>query len=88
MILKEIKDFNKNYDWIVDPHTATAVSEKVSFGSNLQVVGIATASPEKFSNVISSVISSFSVKNSENTEDYIVCRSDSSTVENTIKEYF
>ena len=88
MILKEIKDFNKNYDWIVDPHTATAVSEKVTFASNLPVVGIATASPEKFSNVISSVISSFSVKNSENTEDYIVCRSDSSTVENTIKEYF
>ena len=88
MILKEIKDFNKNYDWIVDPHTATAVSEKVTFSSNLPVVGVATASPEKFSNVISSVISSFSVKNSENTEDYIVCRSDSSTVENTIKEYF
>ena len=88
MILREIKDFNKNYDWIVDPHTATAVSEKVTFGSNLPVVGVATASPEKFSNVISSVISSFSVKNSENTEDYIVCRSDSSTVENTIKEYF
>ena len=88
MILKEIKDFNKNYDWIVDPHTATAVSEKVTFVSNLPVVGVATASPEKFSNVISSVISSFSVKNSENTEDYIVCRSDSSTVENTINEYF
>jgi threonine synthase len=63
MILKEIKEFNDNYDWIIDPHTATVVSESVSFSSNLPVVGVATASPEKFSNVISTAISSFSVNN-------------------------
>ena len=88
MILKEIKEFHEDYEWIVDPHTATAVSESVSFTSNLPVVGIATASPEKFSNVISSVIPSFSVENTENIEKYIVSESDSSVVENTIKEYF
>ena len=27
MILKEIKEFYEDYEWIVDPHTATAVSE-------------------------------------------------------------
>ena len=88
MILKEIKEFYEDYEWIVDPHTATAVSESVSFTSNLPVVGIATASPEKFSNVISSVIPSFSVENTDNIEKYIVSESDSSVVENTIKEYF
>jgi len=88
MILKEIKEFYEDYEWIVDPHTATAVSESVSFTSNLPVVGIATASPEKFSNVISSIIPSFSVENTENIEKYIVSESDSSVVENTIKEYF
>ena len=88
MILNEIKEFYEDYEWIVDPHTATAVSENVSFTSNLPVVGIATASPEKFSNVISSVIPSFSVENTENIEKYIVSESDSSVVENTIKEYF
>jgi len=88
MILKEIKEFYEDYEWIVDPHTATAVSESVSFSSNLPVVGIATASPEKFSNVISSVIPSFSLENTENIEKYIVSKSDSSVVENTIKEYF
>ena len=88
MILKEIKEFHEDYEWIVVPHTATAVSESVSFTSNLPVVGIATASPEKFSNVISSVIPSFSVENTENIEKYIVSESDSSVVENTIKEYF
>ena len=75
MILKEIKKFYENYEWIVD-------------SSNLPVVGIATASPEKFSNVISSVISSFSIKNMENIEKYIVSEPDSLVVENTIKEYF
>ena len=88
MILKEIKEFHKNYDWIVDPHTATAVSECVSFSSNLPVVGIATASPEKFSNVISSVIPSFSIENTEKDEEYVVSKPDSSVIENTIKEYF
>ena len=88
MILKEIKEFYEDYEWIVDPHTATAVSESVSFTSNLPVVGIATASPEKFSNVISSVIPSFSVENTENIEKYIMSESDTSVVENTIKEYF
>jgi len=88
MILKEIKEFYEDYEWIIDPHTATAVSESVSFTSNLPVVGIATASPEKFSNVISSVIPSFFVENPVNIEKYIVSKSDSSVVENTIKEYF
>ena len=88
MILKEIKEFHENYEWIVDPHTATAVSESISFSSNLPVVGIATASPEKFSNVISSVIPSFSVENFEKEEEYVVSKTDSSVIENTIKEYF
>ena len=88
MILKEIKEFHENYEWIVDPHTATAVSESVSFSSNLPVVGIATASPEKFSNVISSVIPSFSIENTEKDEEYVVSKPDSSVIENTIKEYF
>jgi threonine synthase len=88
MIFKEIKEFNDNYDWIIDPHTATVVSESVSFSSNLPVIGVATASPEKFSDVISTAISSFSVNNSKNEEKYIVSESDTVVVENMIKEYF
>jgi threonine synthase len=88
MILKEIKEFNDNYDWIIDPHTATVVSESVSFSSNLPVIGVATASPEKFSDVISTAISSFTVNNPKNKEKYIVSESDTVEVENMIKEYF
>ena len=62
MILKEIELFYKNFGWIIDPHTATALSSSVSFSSNLPVVGVATASPEKFSDVISEIIHEFTVK--------------------------
>ncbi len=53
MILNEIELFYKSYGWVIDPHTATALSSSASFSSDLPVVGVATASPEKFSNVIS-----------------------------------
>ena len=87
MILKEIELFYKNFGWIIDPHTATALSSSVSFSSNLPVVGIATASPEKFSDVISKIIDEFTVENEKNEEKFLVQKANSSLVENTIKEH-
>ena len=86
MILKEIELFYKNFGWIIDPHTATALSSSASFSSDLPVVGVATASPEKFSNVISKIIDEFSVENKKNEEKFLVQKANSSLVENTIKE--
>ena len=87
MILKEIELFYKNFGWIIDPHTATALSSSVSFSSNLPVVGIATASPEKFSDVISKIIDEFSVENKKNEEKFLIQKANSSLVENTIKDH-
>ena len=87
MILKEIELFYKNYGWIIDPHTATALSSSASFSSSLPVVGIATASPEKFSNVISKIIDEFTIENKKNEEKFLVEKANSSLVENTIKEH-
>ena len=87
MILKEIELFYKSFGWIIDPHTATALSSSVSFSSNLPVVGIATASPEKFSNVISKIIDEFTIENKKNEEKFLVEKANSSLVENTIKEH-
>ena len=87
MILKEIELFYKNYGWIIDPHTATALSSSASFSSNLPVVGIATASPEKFSNVISKIIDEFTIENKKNEEKFLVEKANSSLVENTIKDH-
>ena len=87
MILKEIELFYKNFGWIIDPHTATALSSSVSFSSNLPVVGIATASPEKFSDVISKIIHKFTVENKKKKEKFLIQKANSSLVENTIKEH-
>ena len=86
MILKEIELFYKNFGWIIDPHTATALSSSVSFSSNLPVVGIATASPEKFSDVISKIIHKFTVENKKKKEKFLIQKANSSLVENTIKD--
>jgi len=87
MILKEIELFYKNFGWIIDPHTATALSSSVSFSSNLPVVGVATASPEKFSDVISKTIDEFTVENKKNEEKFLIQKANSSLVENTIKDH-
>ena len=87
MILKEIELFYKNFGWIIDPHTATALSSSVSFSSNLPVVGVATASPEKFSDVISKIIDEFTVENKKNEEKFLIQKANSSLVENTIKDH-
>ena len=86
MILNEIELFYKSYGWVIDPHTATALSSSASFSSNLPVVGVATASPEKFSDVISKTIDEFRVESTKNEEKYFVQKANSSLVENTIKE--
>ena len=87
MILKEIELFYKSYGWVIDPHTATALSSSASFSSDLPVVGVATASPEKFSDVISKIIDEFTVENEKNEEKFLVQKANSSLVENTIKEH-
>jgi len=87
MILNEIQLFYKSYGWVIDPHTATALSSSASFSSDLPVVGVATASPEKFSNVISKIIDEFTVENKKNEEKFLIQKANSSLVENTIKEH-
>jgi len=87
MILNEIQLFYKSYGLVIDPHTATALSSSASFSSDLPVVGVATASPEKFSNVISKIIDEFTVENKKNEEKFLIQKANSSLVENTIKEH-
>jgi len=88
MILEEIEKFYKNFQLIIDPHTATALSDIVNFESDLPVVGVATASPEKFENVINKVIPDYQSKDSSNEEQFIVLETEVDLVENTINEYF
>ena len=88
MILEEIEKFYKNFQLIIDPHTATALSDIVNFESDLPVVGVATASPEKFENVINKVIPDYNSKDSYNEEQFLVLDTEVGVVENAINEYF
>jgi len=88
MILDEIEKLYKKFHLIIDPHTATALSDSVKFRSDLPVVGVATASPEKFENVINKVIPDYQSKDSSNEEQFIVLETEVDLVENTINEYF
>ena len=54
--------------------TATALSSRASFSSDLPVVGVATASPEKFSDVISKIIDEFTVENKKNEEKKLLVK--------------
>ena len=51
------------------------------------MVGVATASPEKFSDVISEIIHEFTVKSKKNAEKFLIQKANSSLVENTIKDH-
>ena len=47
-----IKDFANKYDFILDPHTATAVGASNRFNNNSDTIVLGTAHPYKFSETI------------------------------------
>lgn len=56
--------------------------------TNLPTVAVATASPEKFSNVISPIIDDFSEVNIENDEDFMVLDVNKDNIVESIKAKF
>ena len=50
--LSIIKDFENKYDFILDPHTATAVGASNRFNNNSDTIVLGTAHPYKFSETI------------------------------------
>ena len=71
-IKDEIKLLNEKFEIVFDPHTVTSLRMALDTNTNLPTVAVATASPEKFSNVISPIIDDFSEVNIENDEDFMV----------------
>jgi len=87
-IFEELKNFYKIYGSIIDPHTATALASSVQFSSKLPTVGVATASPEKFEDVINQVIPEFTSKSSLNEEEYLILENEVGLIEDAINQYF
>ena len=71
-IKDEIKLLNEKFEIVFDPHTVTSLRMALDTNTNLPTVAVATASPEKFSNVISPIIDDFSEVYIENDEDFMV----------------
>jgi threonine synthase len=87
-ILEELHSFYKAYENIIDPHTATALASSVQFSSKLPTVGVATASSEKFEDVINQVIPEFSNQSSLKEEEYLILENEIGLIEDAINQHF
>ena len=87
-IKDEIKLLNEKFEIIFDPHTVTSLRMALDTNTNLPTVAVATASPEKFSNVISPIIDDFSEVNIENDEDFMVLDINKDDIVESIKAKF
>ena len=87
-IKDEIKLLNEKFEIVFDPHTVTSLRMALDTNSNLPTVAVATASPEKFSNVISPIIDDFSEVNIENDEDFMVLDVNKEDIVESIKAKF
>ena len=87
-IKDEIKLLNEKFEIVFDPHTVTSLRMALDTNTNLPTVAVATASPEKFSNVISPIIDDFSEVNIENDEDFMVLDTNKDNIIESIKAKF
>jgi len=87
-IKDEIKLLNEKFEIVFDPHTVTSLRMALDTNTNLPTVAVATASPEKFSNVISPIIDDFSEVNIENDEDFMILDVDTDNIVESIKAKF
>ena len=87
-IKDEIKLLNEKFKIVFDPHTVTSLRMALDTNTNLLTVAVATASPEKFSNVISPIINDFSEVNIENDEDFMVLDTNKDNIIESIKAKF
>ena len=70
-IKKEIVSLNEKINIIFDPHTVTSVRMALDTNSNIPTVAIGTASPEKFSNVISQIVENYPEISLDQKEEFI-----------------
>lgn len=76
-IKSEIVSIYEMSNIIFDPHSVTSIGISLEQTDNLPTIAVCTASPEKFSESINSVISSYEVVNNSESESFL-------TLENTV----
>ena len=87
-IRNEIKLLHDEFEYIFDPHSVTSIRMALSSSSTIPTVALATASPEKFSNVIAPLIDDYTEQNIDTNEEYLTLKNDKFSVSEAIKAYF
>ena len=87
MIKTLITSLHDDFDIIFDPHSVTSVQMALEKNSSLPTVAVATASPEKFGNVISPLIDSFSDSTIDENEEYLTLSSENTEITEAIKAF-
>ena len=87
-IKNEIVSLNEKFNIIFDPHTVTSVRMALDTNSNIPTVAIGTASPEKFSNVISPIVENYPEISLDHKEEFINLDINSDEIVQSIKDKF
>ena len=83
-----IKILNDLFNIVFDPHTVTSLRMALDINSNVPTVAVATASPEKFSNVISPLIKDFPGSEIDQDEDFETLEPQKDQIIESIKARF
>ena len=87
-IKSEIKSLYEEFGYIFDPHSVTSIRMALNNQDSVPTVAVATASPEKFSNVIAPLIETFSEVEIDDKEEYLKLENDKSAISESIKAFF
>ncbi len=87
-IQDEIKLLHEEFEYIFDPHSVTSIRMALSSANTVPTVALATASPEKFSNVIAPLINDYTERDIDTNEEYLTIKNDKFSVSEAIKTYF
>ena len=87
MIKTLITSLHTEFDIIFDPHTVTSVQMALDKDSSLPTVAVATASPEKFGNVISPLINGFTESKIDQKEQYLTLSTENAEIIEAIKAF-
>jgi threonine synthase len=87
MITTLITSLHTEFDIIFDPHSVTSVQMALDNDSSLPTVAVATASPEKFGNVISPLINGFAESKIDQKEQYLTLSTENAEIIEAIKAF-
>ena len=87
MITNLITSLHHEFAIIFDPHSVTSVQMALDNDSSIPTVAVATASPEKFGNVISPLINDFTESKIEEKEQYLTLSTENNEIIEAIKGF-